>query len=150
MTSDPPIPSLPPRVRSAAYRLLVEYNPFYLISAMCMLFGIFALNDSLDWSPISRRNLLTLIVTLNVYEALLVGLAVFLLRQGVLRDAMWLLLLEAFFLADVGFLNMEIFAVAWKIGLTVNLIVIALTVLKVAILMRASGLPLRDGRYAFV
>ena len=45
---------------------------------------------------------------------------------------------------------MEIFAVAWKLGLAVNLIVIALTVVKVAILMRASGVPLNDGRYAFV
>src|SRR4051812_29164580 len=95
--------------RSHLYRVLVEYNPFYLISAMCMLFGLFALNNSLDWSPLPRHKLLTLIVTLNVYEGLLVALAVFLLRRGVLRDAMWLLLLEAFFLADVGFLNMEIF-----------------------------------------
>src|SRR3954469_24792644 len=130
MTSE----SIPPRViRSPLYRVLVEYNPFYLISAMCMLFSIFALNNSLTWSPITHHNLLALIVTLNVYEAILVALAVFLLARGVLRDAMWLLLLEAFFLADVGFLNMEIFAVAWRLGLAVNLVVIALTIVKVAI-----------------
>ena len=99
MTTD----SIPKLIRSPLYRVLVEYNPFYLISAMCMLFGLFALNDSLDWSPLPHGNLLTLIVTLNVYEAILVALAVFLLRRGVLRDAMWLMLLEAFFLADVGF-----------------------------------------------
>jgi hypothetical protein len=146
MTTD----SIPSRIGSPLYRVLVEYNPFYLISAMCMLFGLFALNHSLDWSPLPRGNLLRLIVTLNVYEAILVALAVFLLQRGVLRDAMWLLLLEAFFLADVGFLNMEVFAIDWKIGLAVNFIVIIVAVVKVAILLRAAGVPLGDGRFAFV
>src|SRR3954467_2172036 len=96
--------------QSRASRLIEDYNPFYLLSAACMLFGVFALNDSLDWSPIGLRKLLTMIVTLNVYEIVVIGLAIFLLKRNIRRDALLLLIVEAFFLADVGFLNAEIFA----------------------------------------
>src|SRR3954463_14980154 len=117
----------PPRAgpQSRASRLIEDYNPFYLLSAACMLFGVFALNGSLDWSPIGLRRLLTMIVTLNLYELAVIGLAVFLMRRDIRRDAMLLLIVEAFFLADVGFLNMEVFATSAKIGLLVNAIVFA-------------------------
>src|SRR5688572_33432018 len=98
----------PPRPNPIV-RLFIDYNPFYFLSACCMLLGIFVLNDSLDWSPLPQDHLLILIATLDVYELALVVLAVVLLRRGLLRDGMFLLFLEAFFLADAGFLNMEIF-----------------------------------------
>ena len=115
-----------------------------------MLFGVFAMNDSLDWSPISMGKLLTMIVTLNVYEAMLIGLAVFLLRRGIKRDAMILLIIEAFFLADVGFLNMEVFARNPWIGLVVNTLVLAAAAVKVLLVFRAAGMSLVDGKFAFV
>src|SRR3954466_2625591 len=109
----------PPAVipRSRVVQFFVHYNPFYLLSAMCMLFGIFALNNSLLWSPIPLHNLLTMMVMLNVYEGLLIALAVVLLGRNVRRDAIILLIIEAFFLVDVGFLNMEIFTERLGIGL---------------------------------
>src|SRR5882724_5634843 len=88
--------SRPPR--SAAMRMLVDHNPFYVISAICMLFGVFALNNSFTWSPIPTHNLLTVLVMINVYEAMLIGLAVVLLKRNVRRDATLLMLIEAFFL----------------------------------------------------
>src|SRR5882724_10582005 len=91
--------SRPPR--SAAMRMLVDNNPFYVLSAICMLFGVFALNNSFTWSPIPSRNLLTVLLMINVYEATLIGLAVLLLRRNIRRDATMLLLIEAFFIADV-------------------------------------------------
>ena len=94
--------------------------------------------------------LLTMILTLNIYEAMLIGLAVFLLRRGIKRDAMILLIIEAFFLADVGFLNMEVFARSPWIGLVVNTFVLAAAVIKVAMVFRAAGIPLVDGKFAFV
>src|SRR5687767_13842328 len=120
MVLDPPAP-----VRSTIVRFLAEYNPFYLLSACCMLFGVFAMNDSLDWSPIPLHQLLTMIVTLNVYEAMLIGLAGFLLRRGITRDAIILLIIEAFFLADVGFLNMEVVSRDPHVGLIVNAFALA-------------------------
>src|SRR5688500_1545602 len=123
--SPPPVPPIPPsadhrpthdddhpedpNARHPLVKLLVDYNPFYFLSACCMLLGIFVLNDSLDWSPLPQQNLLVLIAALNVYELALLGLGLFLLQRGLTRDALFLLLLEAFFLADAGFLNMEVF-----------------------------------------
>src|SRR5688572_32889384 len=87
MTLDPPRGGPQPRLA----RLIEDYNPFYLLSAACMLFGVFALNDSLNWSPLPLRKLLTLIVTLNIYEVAVIALGCFLMRRGIRRDAMLLL-----------------------------------------------------------
>ncbi|MEA2710948.1 MAG: hypothetical protein QOF78_3549 [Phycisphaerales bacterium] len=145
MVLEPPAP-----VQSPVLKFLADYNPFYLLSACCMLFGVFAMNDSLDWSPIPMRQLLTMIITLNIYEAMLIALAVFLLRRGIRRDATILLIIEAFFLADVGFLNMEVFARDVWIGLIVNTFVLTAAIVKVALVFRAAQIPLADGRFAFV
>src|SRR5438094_1596640 len=140
--------TLPPR--SAVLRIFVDHNPFYVLSAMCMLFGVFALNNSFTWSPIPAHNLLTVLVMINVYEALLIALAVILLKRNVRRDATLLMMIEAFFLADVGFLNIEVFGLNLWLGLFVNAIVLAAAVAKVAILFRAARVDLFDGRFAFV
>jgi hypothetical protein len=145
MTLEPPAVPL-----SRAVRFFVHYNPFYLLSAMCMLFGIFALNNSLDWSPIPLRNLLRMIVMINIYEGMLIALAIVLLRRNVRRDAIMLLLIEAFFLVDVGFLNMEVFTEHLGVGLVVNALVFAAGVVKVTVVFRAAKVPLWDGRFAFV
>jgi hypothetical protein len=136
--------------RSPTFRLLVEYNPFYLISAMFMLAGLFSLNDSPDWSPLPVGNVLILIATLNLYEMLLIGLALFLHHRGVRRDATMLLVIEAFFLADAGFLNSEIFTQDLEIGLIVNVLLLVLAAVKVACVFRALHLPLRSGPFALV
>jgi len=145
MVLEPPAP-----VPNPIAKFLNQYNPFYLLSACCMLFGVFAMNDSLDWSPIAMGKLLTMILTLNVYELMLIGLAAFLLRRGIKRDAMILLIIEAFFLADVGFLNMEVFARNPWIGLGVNTLILGAAALKVLLVFRAAGLSVVDGKFAFV
>ena len=136
--------------RSRAFRMLVEYNPFYLISAMFMLGGLFSLNDSLDWSPLPVGNVLILIATLNLYEMLLIGLAVFLYHRGIRRDATMLLIIEAFFLVDAGFLNSEIFTQDLEIGLIVNVLLLVLAAVKVACVFRALHLPLRAEPFALI
>ncbi|HYO09189.1 MAG TPA: hypothetical protein VER17_09470 [Tepidisphaeraceae bacterium] len=151
MTSSfPAHATVPLSLRSPVARMLIDHNPFYLLSAACMLFGVFALNGSLDYSPIGVRKLLTMIVMLNVYEAIIIALAVFLLRRGIRRDALLLLIVEAFFLADVGFLNMEIFATHAAVGLLVNVLLLAAAAVKVGFIFRAAGIPLADPRMAFV
>ena len=87
--------------RRSLLRFLTEHNPFYLLSAACMLASCLALTNSLSWISITRSRLLTLIVTLNVYEAALLAIALFLItRRKLRRDGRMLLLLQAFFLAD--------------------------------------------------
>ena len=47
-----------PRPRSAVVRFLFRTNPFYLLSAMCMLAGCLALTNSLSWTSIPIERLL--------------------------------------------------------------------------------------------
>src|SRR5688572_8984354 len=139
----------PPRPNPIV-RLFIDYNPFYFLSACCMLLGIFVLNDSLDWSPLPQDNLLILIATLNVYEVALIGLGLLLLRKGPIRDGVFLLLLEAFFLADAGFLNMEIFTADVHMGLVVNATLLVLAAVKLGVIFRVLNLPIIGGLFAFI
>ncbi|HEY1628818.1 MAG TPA: hypothetical protein VGF52_03100 [Tepidisphaeraceae bacterium] len=127
-----------------------RYNPFYLFSAICMLAGILMLSNSLHYSPLRPGNLFLLITTLNVYEAVLILLGIFLLGRGLPRDAATLLILEAFFLVDAGFLNSEAFTLNFSIGLCVNLALLILAAIKVAAVFRALNFRLSDPRYPLI
>ena len=138
------------RSRSAPVRFLVRTNPFYLLSAMCMLGGCLALTNSLSWTSIRLERLLALIVTLNVYEGLLLGLGLYLLaRRGIVRDGLMLLFLEALFLVDAAFLNVEVFAIDLRTGLLTNAAVFALAVTKLVLVFRAMRLR-RDGTFVLI
>jgi hypothetical protein len=127
-----------PSNRSAFMRLLIEHNPFYLLSAACMLAGCLALTNSLSWNPIATKRLLTLIVTLQVYEAALIGLAIYLVTsRGLVRDGRILLILEAVFLVDAAFLNAEIATLNFKVGLMVNGILFVLAAMKIWLVTRS-------------
>jgi hypothetical protein len=131
-------------------RLFVDYNPFYLLSALCMLFGLFSLNDSLDYSPLPLRNLLWLILILNIYELMLVALGIFLARRGLMRDAGMLFVLEAVFLVDAGFLNSEVFARNFQLGMLINVALLGLAAVKVGFVFIGLRVSLLDGRYALI
>src|SRR5438552_15522935 len=118
--------------RRSLFRFIIDHNPFFLLSAVCMLGGCLALTNSLSWSPIRLQRLLMLVVTLNIYEALLITLAIFLIaKRRLVRDCTILLMLEAFFLVDVTFLHAELFAASLRIGLVVNSIILVLAIAKV-------------------
>jgi hypothetical protein len=133
-----------------ARKHVFSYNPFFLLSAMCMLVGLFSLNNSLDWSPLPKHNLLWLICILNVYEFLLIGIGIFLARRGLFHDAATLFVLEAFFLVDAGFLNSEIFATDFTLGMIVNTTLMVLAAAKVGMVFVGLRLPMSDTRYALI
>ena len=128
-----------------------QYNPFYLLSAACMLAGCLALTNSLSWTEIPVSRLLILIGTLNIYEAALIGLAWFLLKHRALRrDGLELLGLEAFFLLDVTFLNAEIVTGHLNLGLAINIILFLVACLKMGIIWRLLDSKQMDARFAFI
>lgn len=132
--------SLPaPRSRTSSFRQsLAHHNPFYLLSAGCMLLACLLLSNTMTWSPIPLKQLLILIGTLHVYEILLVALAVLLLRRrGGRRDGTKLLVLEAFFLVDIGFLNSEVSQINYNVGVLVNAGVLLVAIVKLGVIFRA-------------
>src|SRR5215212_8922104 len=125
-SAPPPLPqslcySIRPTLRRTLHAFLVHHNPFYLLSALCMIAGCYALNSGLDVRSGQVRSILVLVGTLNVYEFMLLGLGVYLIRRrNVVRDGRTLLLLQAVFLVDLTFLNAETAAASLSAGLALN------------------------------
>lgn len=129
--------TLRPSLRSLLLTFLVHHNPFYLLSAVSMLIGCYALNAGLATRTGEIGKLLALIGVLNFYELILIALGLYLIRcRGLIRDGRTLLLLEIPFLVDLAFLNAEASSVSLSRGLLLNLIVLSLALLKVAVVMR--------------
>src|SRR4051812_6475528 len=142
------IPSARPHARPSFWRFVIDRNPFYLLSAVCMLFGCIALTNSSSWVSIRLQRLLILTATLNFYELLLIGLALFLIvKRGLMRDGTILLVLQAFFLVDVTFLNSEIFAADLQTGTIVNSALFVLAIAKVGAIFWGLGISLTSGAF---
>jgi len=126
-----------------------HHNPFYFLSAACMLGGILAVTNSLSWTSISIQRLLVLIATLNIYEAALIGLAFYLVRRrNLVRDGIMLLALEAFFLIDITFLNAEIATSHLGVGLIVNIVLFLAAIVKLGVIGNLLGQHPRSGPLA--
>jgi hypothetical protein len=122
---------------------IFENNPFYLLSAACMLLGLMTLTNSLSFSPISHHRLIALIGTLNLYETVLIGLAVWLIaKRKLIRDAEILLAIEALFLSDGAFLSAEMFTADLAIGVMVNFALLAMATGKLIAILVALKLPI--------
>lgn len=141
-----PAYTLRPSLRAALLTFLVHQNPFYLLSALSMLAGCYALNTGLAARTGDLGKLLALVGVLNVYELMLIALGVYLIRRrGIIRDGRTLLLLEAPFLVDLAFLNAEVGSVSVRIGCMLNLLVLALALAKTAFVLHAlwGHMPMR-------
>ncbi len=145
-------PVVPPTLSWWSRRLgeIADRNPFYLISAACMLGGCLAMTNSLSWLSLPLRRLLLLIATINIYEAALIGLAWLLLERRLMRDGKILLILEAFFLVDVTFLNAEVATANLDMGIVVGVVLLALAAMKLRLAMRALRTELSPARFASI
>src|SRR5258707_13269844 len=91
-----------PRRGSSLWRFIVDRNPFFLLSAVMMFAGVRVILAALQVAPGDLKHLLLLIGVLNAYEALVIGLALYLItRRGQHRDGGILLSIQALFLVDM-------------------------------------------------
>ncbi|HEX3628316.1 MAG TPA: hypothetical protein VH280_23150 [Verrucomicrobiae bacterium] len=92
--SPPPIPNRPHRPLSWWLRKFFACNPFYLVSAALLLYGCYLV--SIDGTFIDRETarLLFNFTSVQVYELLIVGVAIFLARRCLWYDSMVLVGLE--------------------------------------------------------
>jgi hypothetical protein len=137
---------------STSSRPDARLNPAYVLSAICMIFGLFALNGSLDFSPLLAHNLLLLIGVLNAYEALTLLIAWVLHRRGIAVDARTLLVIESLFLFDGAFLTSELITVMPSVGGPIGLCLLLGAVLKTWVVLRIAGVRLvsRTGTLAML
>src|SRR4051794_39236122 len=94
---------LPP-ARASWTRFIVDYNPCFLLSAICMLVGCRILNDTLNSRPGDLWGACWLVLTINVYELSLLAVAVLIRHlMGMRRDVAILLIVGVFFMCDIVF-----------------------------------------------
>jgi hypothetical protein len=116
------------------------HNPFYLLSAFCMLVGCYGLIRVARAAAVQSEALLVLMGVLHVYELALVGLAWYLIKsRRAVRDGRMLLLLELVFLVDATYLQGEYSSVNPRQSAVVGLLVLTLVVLKVGAMLSALG-----------
>jgi hypothetical protein len=124
-------------MRRFLLRLAAEGSPLYLLSALSMLAGCYTLSHALALQPGQTGKLLVLLAALGAYEALFVGLGLFLIvRRGLERDGRMLLLLEVLFLVDATLLGGETFAADFRTGVAVSVALLILAVVKVIVIVR--------------
>ena len=137
-----------PRSRGPLARFIVDHNPFYLLSALLMLLACLLLGNTMTWSPIGVDRIMMLIGVLNVYELLLVALGLYLIaRRGLVRDGVMLLVFEAFFVVDVGFLNSEVYQQSQFLGEITNAVLLAFIAGKIWLIFRVLNLPVISARF---
>ncbi len=145
--ADRPHADQPPTLRDAFFRRptwrawINDHNPFHLLSGLCMLAGCFliAYATHQDREPLIK--LTALLVVLNVYEALVITLGLYLWRKkGMMRDAGYLLVLEVLLIVDLAFLYQECVTHSLPVGAVLASVATPLAVIKLAVVGRVGRL----------
>lgn len=122
-------------------RQIVDYNPCFLLSALCMLFGCRLLNDAVNTKSGGVRGALWLILTINVYEFCLLAVAMLIRRwQGMRRDVGILLLVGALFMGDIAFVVGDLATTQAGLGLVVSVMLTGFAGIKVWLAMGLIGI----------
>jgi hypothetical protein len=122
-------------------RGIVDHNPFFLVSGVLMLAGCFMINGSAHDDPNVVWPVVGLVTVFNIYEFMIIGLAVYLARtRRFYRDAGFLLLLEVLLLCDVSLAYNELLLKSLPIGMVVSAMAVALVGMKLLIIDRGLGL----------
>ena len=87
---------------------IADHNPFYLLSGVFMLVGCYLLNSAVHAQPDNFSGLLLLLFVINGYEAMLIGLAIYLSHTRALtRDCRQLTVLALLLAVDATCLYSE-------------------------------------------
>ena len=145
------VPTAAPSPRPSLLRFIVDRNPFFILSALCMFAGVRVILSAINAAPGDLSALLGSIVAVNLYETAVIALGLFLIvRRGQYRDGWMLLSVEALFLLDLTNLNAELFTANLRWGIVVNLFCWLLAVLKVSVVLRTLKIQLRTPEFAYI
>lgn len=126
---------------------IIDRNPCFLLSGVFMLVGCFLISQEIHLtdpsSPGFVQMLIGLVVVLNIYEAAVIGLGLWLSRsQTLVRDARHLLGLALLLLIDSAFVYNETATADLWLGGLIAALVGLLSVVKVVIITRGVGIRL--------
>jgi hypothetical protein len=140
MSAEPPAAPPASYVQRLLYRWFVEYNPLYLVSAVLVLGGGFAMSRELSGRP-GVAGPLGVAAISEVYALALIGGAALLKRLELRRPAVMLAVLAALYQGDLT-LHTEACVYMGVLGLVASAVWAALFAVKLAGLAWAMGLRL--------
>jgi hypothetical protein len=115
----------------------MKRNPFYGLSAVAMLGGCYMVDHALKLQPGHLGKLVTLIGVLQVYEALLLALGIFLVAaRRAPRDGVMVLMLETLFLVDGTLLATECVTADAAVGEGLAVALVGLAAAKLMLVRR--------------
>src|SRR5947207_3423939 len=95
--SEPPLPvGVPPSAPTSQpwYRGLVRCNPFYLISALLLIYGIYRISIDPQFLRTETHQVVFNFTAIEIYEAMLAATALMLIRRKIEYDSMLLFWIE--------------------------------------------------------
>lgn len=113
-------------------RLIIDANPLYLLSVLLMIAGLYLVNGAASENAVGVGTVTGFFGVQNVYEIVLVAMAIYLLRTGTnSRHGKLLLLFVMVFLADLTFYQVRIAVMDRSWGFTLSTFYLILGAAKV-------------------
>ena len=123
------------------WAIIMDHNPFFLVSGVLMLAGCFMINGSVHDDPDVVWPVVGLVGVFNIYEFLIIALAIYLAKvKRFYRDAGFLLLLEILLLCDVSLAYNELILKNLPVAVVVCSMAVALAGMKLLMIDRGLGL----------
>lgn len=120
---------------------IIDRNPCYLLSGVLLLSGCLLITRGIDPHAEALSDLLLLVLLVNVYEVLVIGLGLWLARDPRLaKDAHFLLGVELLLLVDATTLYQTCIAQNFWAGVGVTAVAVPLALVKLGVITRALGL----------
>ncbi len=126
-------------------------NPLYLLSVLFMLLGLHLVSSDAQASNLSVNGLLAFFAIQNIYEILMVGMALYLLKSKIQPGhGKLLLLFVLLFLGDVTFYQVRISGLSVALGNLATLVYMVLACIKLAAVIKALNLKIYHWRIFYV
>lgn len=128
-----------------------ENNPLYLLSVLFMLLGLHLVSSDAQASNLGVKGLLAFFAVQNVYEVIMVGMALYLLKNQIQANhGKILLLFVLLFLGDVTFYQVRISGLSAFYGNLATVIYLVLGLIKLAAVIKILNLTIYHWRIFYV
>lgn len=126
-------------------------NPLYLLSVVLMLFGLYLAGSELETGNVSALAVSGFFAIQNLYEILMVGMALYLLKNRIQPEhGKLLLIFVLLFLGDLTFYQVRISGLNAAAGSVATVVYILMAVIKFAAVIKVLGLTIHKARIFYV
>lgn len=126
-------------------------NPLYLLSVVLMLFGLYLAGSELETGKVSTLAVSGFFAVQNLYEILMVGMALYLLKNRIQPEhGKLLLIFVLLFLGDLTFYQVRISGLNYMAGGIATAVYLLLAIIKFAAVIKVLGLTMHRARIFYV